>query len=57
MRWIKKQERVLKTFLFFPLEIDGEVRWMERVKIRQVRISTGRVWYDKEFVNEKTGDK
>jgi hypothetical protein len=38
MRLIKPRDgeiRVIEKFLFFPKSIDGEVRWFEKVKIKQ----------------------
>ncbi|MEE5181116.1 hypothetical protein JDW20_19360 [Bacillus subtilis] len=42
MRYIPKserlfvgQERVVSRFLFLPMKLNKEVRWLERVKIKQ----------------------
>lgn len=53
MRWREKvrpdlgDQRVVTRFLFKPLAIGGEVRWLELAKIRQIhipRINGSRDW-------------
>lgn len=61
MRWKKyypkdKEERIIKKFLFMPLEIKSEVRWLEFAKIKQEFVVTRApfswsYWRDIEFVN------
>jgi len=61
MRWIMAQEgdsRIKSWFAIVPVEIGNEVRWFERVSVKQVynkSIYGGRVvfyWADVEFVDE-----
>lgn len=44
MKWIKKQKkdspndgelRIISKFLYYPMCIDDEYRWLEKVKIKQ----------------------
>lgn len=42
MRWTNEQPvegtvRVINKFLFFPRTIQGETRWLEKTKIKQIR--------------------
>lgn len=30
------QTRVINRFLLFPLKLNGQVRWLERAKIKQI---------------------
>lgn len=51
MRWRKPKNgdrRVITKFLFFPRNIWGDVRWLERVKIEQrfVDFAGYRWWKD-----------
>lgn len=64
MKWIVAKEgdtRIKPWFAFFPVEIGNEVRWFERVYVKQVytkSIYGGRVvfyWADVEFVDERSG--
>ena len=52
MRWKSKRKvkpkegdkRIIRTFLFFPLKLEGEWRWLEMATIEQWYIET--VTYD-----------
>jgi hypothetical protein len=60
MKWNKNaptlfDERVIEKFLLLPKELQGEVRWLEKVKIKQFYGYTGapffpEKWIDEEFV-------
>jgi hypothetical protein len=44
-------ERIIEKFLFLPFKIGNEMRWLENVKIRQVRrymfdVTCGSSWYE-----------
>lgn len=43
--------RVKTKFAILPIEIYGEVRWMETVKIRQCYDSPSHKWFDNSFVD------
>ena len=34
--WCRQQPRVIEKFLLFPININGEYRWLEKAKIQQV---------------------
>lgn len=54
MRWIRGKEgqvRYITKFLLLPKEIKGEVRWLERVTIKQH--FSGRFWFDRKFIDER----
>lgn len=61
MRFYKPKletKRIHKWFALFPVTIDNETRWLERVEVEQIYIKTttpsgepGRNWYNLKFVN------
>lgn len=62
MRWIidpvkSGDSRVTQRFLFFPYRIGREIRWLERVKIKQIFCNCRTVdgdlgwWSDVEFID------
>ena len=58
MRWIKPKQhdvRIIKRFAWFPYKINGEVRWLETVYIKQTRDYSRSwdvyFWTDLDFVN------
>lgn len=71
MRWYDtspekiSDERVIEKFLWFPLTIDRETRWLEKVKIRQkatrdmnihrsgYTVIKDFVWKDAEFLDDE----
>lgn len=63
MKWRQKEIgeiRTIKRFALLPIEIKGEVKWLERVKIKQVWAEgladvIGEHWQDVCFV-EKNRD-
>lgn len=51
MKWFAPDHgdtRIVTRFLFLPLEIYSEIRWLELVKIKQ-----SYKWYNKSWKNEK----
>lgn len=60
MRWRKRRtgdERIIKKFAIFPIKVNGQVRWLEWVTIKQVAYDTdyyGRFdcWHNKEFIDD-----
>lgn len=55
MRWIVSRngdQRNVRKFLWFPVRIGSEVRWLETATIRQqFEVSPGgSVWINREFV-------
>jgi hypothetical protein len=60
MRWKKVtsnfgDSRLVSEFLFFPKNLNGETRWLEFAKIRQVYrygMGWGGYWEDKAWHNE-----
>jgi|TARA_B110000908_G_C9888378_1_gene285726 hypothetical protein len=48
------QERVVNKFLFIPLKIKHEVRWLEIAEIRQrcYLIEGKYIWLNAEFINK-----
>jgi hypothetical protein len=59
MKWKVKyptigDTRIIKRFLFLPRCIEGEVRWLEFVKIKQmykINYMDADSWYDIAFVD------
>lgn len=59
MRWIKKTPktgyvRVIKKFLFLPLTLNNETRWLEFATIMQVYVThyyMDSEWVSKEFID------
>lgn len=62
MRWVLRKievgdTRIIRRFLLLPRKIDGEIRWLEVVRIKQVRRKSYEffipdiTWHDVEFVN------
>ena len=56
MRWkLKKKhlhkKQIKKKFLFFPLKISREIRWLERVKILQSQSVHGG-WLNMKFIDD-----
>ena len=55
MRWQKRthlDSRIVKRFAFFPIEIKGEVRWLEKVYLSQVYVYPG-FWENLAFVTKE----
>jgi hypothetical protein len=58
MRWNKKptpeigSERTISIFLWLPIMIEGETRWLEFAKIRQVYSTYTFGWSNMEFIEE-----
>lgn len=58
MRWKTSKwgdKRVITKFLFLPVSIKGEVRWLETATIRQERRTAH--WSNKEFVDNEKDEK
>ena len=54
MRWVKKYDRIVKTFALFPIRIHMEWRWLEMVYIKQHRHwGNGDFWIDDEFTTKE----
>ena len=52
MRWLSPKawdERLVTKFLFFPLKIREECRWLERATFKQRYLSD--CWTDVEWIN------
>ncbi|MCP5063605.1 MAG: hypothetical protein GY936_14255 [Ignavibacteriae bacterium] len=49
------QERIKYKFLFFPLTVGNEQRWLERVKVLQKysygNWAIGQGWHNKKFID------
>ncbi len=61
MRYIFKtpnhgDTKVKKKFLFFPVIIDEELRWLETATIKYKFDFINEKWYPIEFIDEKDGD-
>lgn len=59
MRWAKKKEtntRIKRGFLFRPLDIDGDCRWLERAAWVEHRLSSkaGPRWEPTEWLDDAT---
>jgi len=59
MRWTPPKDgdiRVRTRFLIFPLTLNGETRWLERVTIKEIfqRSYDGSWWYPVAWVDEET---
>lgn len=58
-----KQKRIVERFLYYPLKLENEIRWLEKAKIQQTAITKldyvsgfgavpcGYKWYDEKFVD------
>lgn len=50
--------RIITKFLWFPIEIEYQTRWLEKAKIKQICKSSGRsfddgyYWQNVEWINE-----
>ena len=61
MRWKNKNilpgdKRIIEKFLWFPIEIDGETRWLEKCKILQCVKRSGDdpysfIWMDMNWID------
>jgi len=53
---IMGSQRVIRKFLWFPLEIDNQIRWLEIAKIRQIckyhGEEFGYAWENYEWVDD-----
>lgn len=45
--------RIIKKFAWFPIEIDREVRWLEKVVIEQKYYGTANGWISYRFIDEE----
>jgi hypothetical protein len=62
MRWQEPKEgdtRVREWFALLPVEISSEVRWFERVSVKQVYVKSTYMgvafyWHNVAFVDEET---
>ena len=48
--------KVKKKFLFFPVLIDEELKWLETATIKYKFDFINEKWYTIEFIDEKDGD-
>ena len=55
MRWIKPfwRHRIVKRFAFLPIEIRGEVRWLETVYVKQIYSKAYEEWQSLEFTTKE----
>lgn len=56
MRWIGRisgETRVITRFLFFPLKVNSEWRWLEVAKIHQSYNTKAKGWNNDWFVDKK----
>lgn len=44
------KEEIVSKFLFLPMRIGREIRWLERVKYSRTLTRYG--WYESEWINE-----
>lgn len=54
MRWHKARKgdvRIVTFFAWFPVEIDREVRWFERVTVQQELNGLPLGWINRQFVD------
>ena len=52
MRWNKPEfgeKRIVKGFLWFPKQINNDVRWLEKAKWEQVYVEDH--WFDREWLD------
>lgn len=60
MKWKKKYtpldgERTVTRFLFLPVQIDDEIRWLEKATLRETLTTSSilnAVWVPIEFINK-----
>lgn len=54
-------QRIIEKFLWFPVEIDYQLRWLEKVKIKQICViadeefsESGYIWKNVEWVDDES---
>lgn len=54
MKWIKRKRKIIRTkkwFAILPVRINEEYRWLEMVKVKQVKISFFSFWKNLNFID------
>jgi hypothetical protein len=56
--YVHGTDKIVEKFLFFPVKIDGEIRWLEkaiiayRVGLFETLFNTKYKWFPAEFLNK-----